>query len=133
MHEQLFEVIDTLLGEFTNLLEDICNIVSPTSYKAGVDKVGEYCICFAEARGWETQRFPEKISGDTVLITMNPDAEGSPITLSAHMDTVHPVGSFGIPAVRRDDEKMYGAAARVCALSYAPARYGTRLVRCLGA
>ena len=26
MHEQLFEVIDTLLGEFTNLLEDICNI-----------------------------------------------------------------------------------------------------------
>lgn len=114
MHEQLFEVIDTLLGEFTNLLEDICNIESPTSYKAGVDKVGEYCICFAEARGWETQRFPEKISGDTVLITMNPDAEGSPITLSAHMDTVHPVGSFGTPAVRRDDEKMYGPGVMDC-------------------
>ncbi len=114
MHSQLFEIIDSLSGEFTDLLADICNIESPTSFKAGVDAVGEYCIQFAEARGWATVRFPERISGDSFLITMNPEAAGAPITLSAHMDTVHPVGSFGTPAVRRDGEKMYGPGVMDC-------------------
>lgn len=31
---------------------------------------------------------------------MNPNAKGKLITLSGHMDTVHPVGSFGSPATR---------------------------------
>lgn len=114
MYKHLFEIIDTLSEKYTDLLEDICNIESPTSYKAGVDAVGEYCVRFAEERGWEIKRFPEKISGDTFLITMNPYANGAPVTLSAHMDTVHSVGLFGTPAVRRDNEKMYGPGVMDC-------------------
>lgn len=30
------------------------------------------------------------------------------------MDTVHPIGSFGTPAVRSDDEKLYGPGVQDC-------------------
>lgn len=45
---------------------------------------------------------------------MNPDADGIPVSLSGHMDTVHPVGSFGTPAVHRDDKNMYGPGVMDC-------------------
>lgn len=111
---RLFSEIDELSDEYLDILEDICNIESPTSYKAGVDAVCDYCVSLAEKKGWSTEIFPWDISGNTALITMNPDAKGKPITLSAHMDTVHPVGLFGSPAVRRDGENMYGPGVMDC-------------------
>ncbi|MGN1048436.1 MAG: M20/M25/M40 family metallo-hydrolase, partial [Eubacteriales bacterium] len=51
---------------------------------------------------------------DVVCITMNPEAAACPITFSGHMDTVHPIGAFGSPAVRRDKEKIYGPGVIDC-------------------
>ncbi|MBQ2989232.1 MAG: M20/M25/M40 family metallo-hydrolase [Clostridia bacterium] len=45
---------------------------------------------------------------------MNSDVDAAPVTYSAHMDTVHPVGSFGTPAVRREGDKMYGPGVTDC-------------------
>jgi glutamate carboxypeptidase len=45
---------------------------------------------------------------------MNAKSEKSPITFSAHIDTVHPVGSFGSPAVKMDEEKIYGPGVTDC-------------------
>lgn len=114
MHEKLFGEIERLSMRYLDFLEDICNIESPTNYKIGVDAVGEYCRSFARRIGWNTEVFGQRVSGGTVLITMNGDAESSPIVLSAHMDTVHPLGSFGTPAVRRDTENMYGPGVMDC-------------------
>ena len=49
----------------------------------------------------KTEVFPRAVSGDAVYITMNENAKGTPMALSGHMDTVHAVGSFGSPAVRK--------------------------------
>ena len=114
MHTKLFQSIDSLSSKYVDLLEDICNIESPTSYKAGVDEVGNYCVRFAEKKGWQVVRFSEEVSGDAILITMNAEAKGAPFILSAHMDTVHPVGSFGTPTIRRDKENMYGPGVMDC-------------------
>lgn len=43
-----------------------------------------------------------------------PGKQKSPVALSGHMDTVHPVGSFGAPAVRMDEEKIYGPGVTDC-------------------
>jgi glutamate carboxypeptidase len=45
---------------------------------------------------------------------MNPASQGAPISLSGHLDTVHPTGSFGTPAVRMDAEKIYGPGVLDC-------------------
>ncbi len=114
MYNKLLFEIDGLSAKYLDILEDLCNIESPTSCKTGVDKVGVFCVNIAKEHGWKVEVFPHEISGDTILITMNPESDGKPIVLSAHMDTVHPIGCFGTPAVRRDGENMYGPGVMDC-------------------
>ncbi len=112
--EQLFKTIDELYETYLDVLEDVCNIESPTDDKAGVDECGKYFIDFATKKGWKVEVVPEAVSGDLVFITMNPEAKGAPVTLSGHIDTVHPKGVFGYPPVRRDGECMYGPGVVDC-------------------
>ena len=112
--KELFEKIDELNNKYISVLEDICNIESPTDYKAGVDAVGKYISDMASERGWKVEVLKQDVAGDLVCITLNPDAQKPPITLSGHIDTVHPVGSFGTPAVRIVDDRMYGPGVVDC-------------------
>ena len=38
--EKLFKEIDKMQDEYLDILEEVCNIESPTDYKSGVDAVG---------------------------------------------------------------------------------------------
>lgn len=112
--EKLFQTIDELYEDYLSFWEDICNIESPTHHKSGVDAVGAYCIEQAKKHGWAVEVMEHNVAGNAVCITLNPEAKAAPITLSGHMDTVHPIGSFGTPAVRRDQEKIYGPGVTDC-------------------
>ncbi|MBE6883893.1 MAG: M20 family metallopeptidase [Ruminococcaceae bacterium] len=112
--KDVFERIEQLYGEYVGFWADICRIESPTEYKEGVDRVGSYIIEKARQRGWKIEVQPQQVSGDCICITMNPDAEGQPVCFSGHMDTVHPVGSFGDEPVRIEGEKMYGPGVQDC-------------------
>lgn len=112
--DSLFKEIEDLNEEYLDFLEDVCNIESPTDFKAGVDAVGEYFLRKAELRGWKTEVLSQEKAGDVVVITLNPDAEGESVSVSGHIDTVHPVGSFGSPAVKRDNVNMYGPGVMDC-------------------
>ena len=103
-----------MYDSYVKVWEDVCNIESPTKYKVGVDAVGNYFAEMAQVRGWRVERFEHPISGDVVAITMNPDSKEKPITLSGHMDTVHPIGLFGTPAVRIEDGKIFGPGVLDC-------------------
>ena len=111
---KLFEEIDGLYEKYCNIWEEVCNIESPTDYKEGVDKVGNLFIDMAQKQGWRVEVLQEKISGNAICITMNPDADGQPVSLSGHIDTVHPIGLFGKPAVHRDETKIYGPGVMDC-------------------
>jgi len=111
---ELFQAIHELNDEYTQVWEDISNIESPTSCKEGVDKVGRYLIALAERKGWTVSICPQNVSGDAVCITMNGDVQAAPISLSGHIDTVHPIGFFGYPPVHKDSEKMYGPGVHDC-------------------
>ena len=114
MCKQLFETIDELNEQYLNMLEDVCNIESPTDFKEGVDAVGEYIQTVAKKHNWKIDVLKQEISGDVVSITLNHNAEGEPVSVSGHMDTVHPVGLFGTPAVKRDANNMYGPGVMDC-------------------
>jgi len=110
----VMETVEALYSQYLDVLEDVCNIESPTADKAGVDAVGEYIVSWAKKRGFEVSYCRQTVSGDAISITMNPSADGELVCLSGHMDTVHPHGLFGTPAVRRDGEMLYGPGAVDC-------------------
>ena len=112
--EKLFDRIDELNEKYTSVWADVCNIESPTNSKEGVDAVGNYFVRLAEEKGWLVERYEQKVSGDIIVITLNPDAKGAPFSLSGHTDTVHPKGLFGSPAVKLDDEYIYGPGVCDC-------------------
>lgn len=112
--EKLFEKIDELYPAYVKVWEDICNIESPTNYKAGVDEVCKYIIKMAQERKWHIEISKQDISGDAACITINPDAEKAAVCISGHIDTVHPVGLFGKRAVSMDEEKIYGPGVMDC-------------------
>ena len=112
--KEVFEKIHALNDEYIQILEDISNIESPTDFKEGVDEVGRYLMALAEKKGWKIEICPQPVSGDAICLTMNADSTEAPVSISGHMDTVHPVGFFGTPAVRKDDEKMYGPGVHDC-------------------
>ena len=112
--EKLCQLIDELNEQYIQVWEDVCNLESPTEYKAGVDAVGNYFIKMAEKRGWKTEVFEQPVSGNVVCITLNPEVKERAIAFSGHMDTVHPVGSFGTVPVRKDAEKIYGPGVSDC-------------------
>ena len=114
MKNQVFSAIDRLNDSYINVWEDVCNIESPSNDKEGVDRVGAYFMEIAKKRNWQIEVLEHTKFGNVVCITMNAESSKRPVALSGHMDTVHPVGSFGSPAVKRDKEKLYGPGAMDC-------------------
>ena len=111
--KNLFDCIDGLYDKYVDLWTEICNMETPTMHKELVDRLGNYFLNFAKQKGWETEVF-ENPTGNVVCMTMNANASKEPITFSGHMDTVHPVGSFGSPAVRIDEKNIYGPGVSDC-------------------
>ena len=130
--EALFKEIDRLYEGYLRFWEDVCNIESPTHFKQGVDDCCEYFVRRAESLGFEVEVFPQAASGDPVCITMNPHASGEVVCLSGHLDTVHPVGLFGTPAVRFDDEKIYGPGVTDCKGGVVGAMYAMEVLHNCG-
>lgn len=114
LYQQVFDTIDELNDTYLNVWEDVCNLESPTACKEAVDAVGDYFIRMAESRGWQVEVLPLENAGNPICITLNPEAEAKPVTLSGHIDTVHPIGLFGTPAVRRDETRIYGPGVTDC-------------------
>ena len=114
MYREYFKKIDELNEKYIKIWQDVCNLESPTENKSGVDAVGAYIKELALEKGWKVETFSQDVSGDVVAITMNPQSSEAPIVLSGHMDTVHPIGSFGSPATKIDGEKIFGPAVCDC-------------------
>ena len=113
-YEKLFSDIDSLGDKYIEFWKEICDIESPTADKAAVDTAGNYVVEKAKAHGWRIERFQHSVSGDVVVITMNPEADAAPIFFSGHLDTVHPKGLFGYPPTRVEGDRIYGPGVEDC-------------------
>lgn len=112
--KEIFKTVDSLKEEYVSFWEKFCNIESPTDYKEGVDRAGQYVIDKARMLGFDVEICEQEVSGNAVCITMNRDSMGAPVCLSGHLDTVHPLGSFGSPAVRIEGDIIYGPGVMDC-------------------
>lgn len=114
MTEKLFCEVDNLYEKYLSIWETFCNIESPTECKQGVDKAADYLTDIAVSLGLQVEAFEHKNSGKVLCITLNPEVNEAPLSISGHIDTVHPIGSFGNPPVHRDTEKIYGPGVLDC-------------------
>lgn len=114
----MFEKIKARLceseAEYVEFWREVCETESPTDDKAGVDAAGRLFSDRARERGWQVERHAEAACGDVVVITMNKEAKAAPVVFSGHLDTVHPKGLFGYPAVKIEDGKIYGPGTADC-------------------
>ena len=113
-YKNLPSVIDSLIDTYCDLWETVCNIESPTSCKEGVDAVGDIFVKLAQEHGWRVDILENEKAGNPICITLNPDVEAEAVIFSGHIDTVHPIGLFGTPAVRRDERNIYGPGVMDC-------------------
>ena len=113
-YSTVFEAVDRKRDEYLKFWCELCDIESPTANKAAVDEACEYVIKKAQLRGWDIEVQKQEISGNPVLITMNPNATLAPIALSGHMDTVQPIGLFGTPPTKIVGDKIYGPGVSDC-------------------
>lgn len=114
MKDKLYETIDSLYEEYLTLWKEVCEIESPTRYKEGVDKCSAHFANKALEKGWKVEVIPFEEAGDVVVITANADSKLEPISFSGHLDTVHPLGSFGDTPVKIDEDKIYGPGVTDC-------------------
>ncbi len=100
--------------EYALFLKKLVKIESPTEHKAGVDAVGALVAKRAREEGFFVEIHREAIAGDALSITMNAEAEAPAVCFSAHMDTVHPLGSIKEMPVYIKDGKIYGPGVCDC-------------------
>lgn len=110
----LFAAIDRLQGLYAGYLKEICDLESPTVDKSAVNAVADRICIWAEELGFSVERFGFDGAGDLVAITMNSGSSLPPLTVSGHMDTVHPKGLFGYPPTRIEGDMIYGPGVTDC-------------------
>lgn len=114
MQKILFDILDELEERYIKIWEEVCDIESPTNYKEGVDRVGEYFINLAKEKNFDVEVFRHNVAGDAICITMNNNADASPVILSGHIDTVHPLGLFGEKPTHIEGDRIYGPGVEDC-------------------
>lgn len=95
-----------------DLLTELVNIESPSKNKQAVDNMADRITELFEARGATVERHPRELVGDIIVGKWNANAEGKPIIIVSHMDTVWDIGNVAERPVRiEDDGRMYGPGA----------------------
>ena len=111
---EIFSVIDNINDKYLAFWEKACNIESPTSYKKGIDEVGRLFTDTAKELGFDVEVLEHDVAGNAICITLNPESSERPVVFSGHIDTVHPLGLFGTPAVHYEDDRICGPGVMDC-------------------
>ena len=110
---KIFETIENLQNQYLEFLKKICSFEARAYDKDVINQMVDYIAAFSKAQGFCVNRKPMEKYGDFLTVEINPGAEKACLC-QAHMDTVHPAGSFGQPPVREDNERIYGPGVIDC-------------------
>lgn len=115
IQEQMLRFIDAHEAEMIDFWRKLVLLESPSDHKAGVDAVGQLLAQFCTQRlGYHLRWLEDKVYGNCLAACSCPFEEyKNGIAISAHMDTVHAVGSFD-PVLEEDDTYLYGPGAGDC-------------------
>lgn len=105
--------IASLLPEYLQLWQEICQIETPSGNPAQMNRLVDLLERFAGAKGFSVARTVFEKAGDCLLVELPGDGS-APIGMMAHMDTVHPLGAFGPDPVHLEGNTIYGPGVADC-------------------
>jgi len=113
--QKMLQFIDSKEEEMIKLWKQIVLLESPSNNKVGVDSVGQVLSDFCRNRlGYYIRYLEDGTYGNCLAACSCPFEDfKNGIVISAHMDTVHAIGTFD-PVVSQDAEYIYGPGAGDC-------------------
>lgn len=107
--EEISNFIDEHKEEMTRTLAELVNLEGHYEETENVERAMDFFCGLLEQEGFQIQKFDvaEDRAGIRTAVR-GQDVSKKPVLLSGHMDTVHRTGSFGAPACRIEDGKIYG-------------------------
>ncbi len=109
----VFARIEALTPEYEALWERVCSFETPSDDKAALDEQTAFLVQFARDHGFFVTEYPFPRAGNCLTAETKP-GQAPRIALLAHLDTVHPVGAFGYPTVRREGDTIFGPGVIDC-------------------
>ena len=115
LENKMLGFMDVQEEHMLSLWRQIVQIESPSHYKAGVDAVGAVIARFCkEDLGYHIRFQHDPVYGNCLAAcSCNFEEYRDGIALSAHMDTVHALGTFD-PVIEENNEFFYGPGAGDC-------------------
>ena len=115
VQQKILDYIDENEERMLLLWKQLVEIESPSHHKQGVDALGQLLADFCRKElGYHIRFLEDPVYGNCLAACSCPFEEyENGIALSAHMDTVHALGSFD-PLFRKDEEFFYGPGAGDC-------------------
>ena len=111
---KLFDRVDSAAPELKALWRRMGEIETPSKDKASLDQLAELLASFAADRGFRAELHPFPQAGNGLVISYETGSDAMPVTLMAHMDTVHQKGTFGPVPVTEDGEFLRGPGIYDC-------------------
>jgi len=111
--KEVFALIDKNEARVIDLWKHITQIESPSDCFKGVAELASHLDTYASAMGFETKKHEFSGAGPSLVIRTEKGRLPA-VALAAHIDTVHPVGSFGDELFEVKGDKVYGPGVYDC-------------------
>ena len=110
---RIFSWIDGQAEAMKEVWENLVRMESPSADREAVAALARELDTYCSAMGWGRQicSFPK--AGPT-FAAWTEEGELAPVALIGHMDTVHPVHTFGDDAFRKEGDIVYGPGVYDC-------------------
>lgn len=126
-----FDYIDSHQDAMVSLWKNIVSIESPSADRQAVGRIAAHLDTYCDAMGMNRKMCSFEKAGPTFMAWTGP-AKCKPIALIGHMDTVHPVGSFGPEPFLVNGDIVTGPGVLDCKGGVVAAIYAIRALKAAG-
>ena len=126
-----YDYIDHNQQAMISLWKNIVSIESPSSDQQAVGRIAAHLDTYCDAMGLNRKIFSFEKAGPTFMAWTDLGS-CKPVALIGHMDTVHPVGSFGSNPFLIDGDTVTGPGVLDCKGGVVAAIYAIRALKAAG-
>ena len=106
------EYLDGRQAEMFQLLKNLVEMETPSADKEAVSRLAGHLDTYCDAMGMSCRKEHYAHAGDALAAHTAP-GEKKPVALLAHLDTVHPAGSWPV-LLRQEGDRLYGPGVFDC-------------------
>lgn len=131
IEKKILDYIHSHEKEMIDLWEKLVYIESQSQCREGVNELAAHIDTYCSAMGLDTKKYIFEKAGPS-LVAFTEEKELGGIILMAHIDTVHPKGSFGTNLFKCQESFVYGPGVYDCKGGIVVALFTIRSLQSIG-